>query len=151
MKKGIHPKYVEAQVVCACGTSFKTRSIKPLLKVEVCSHCHPFYTGQQRILDTGGQVERFMRRLGAASKAAPAAVPAPATPKVAAKKSARIVRSETAEAVRSESVEAVRSEAAEAATSESVEAPAPESAEAVAPETSEVATAEAAEAESTPS
>ncbi|MBI4319072.1 MAG: 50S ribosomal protein L31 [Chloroflexi bacterium] len=78
MKKGIHPKFVEAQVVCACGTSFKTRSTKPLLKVEVCSHCHPFFTGQQRMLDTGGQVERFMRRLGAAAKPAERVTSAPA-------------------------------------------------------------------------
>lgn len=67
MKKGIHPKLLESTVVCSCGNTFPTRSVKPLLKVEVCSHCHPFYTGTQRILDTGGQVERFMRRLGRAA------------------------------------------------------------------------------------
>lgn len=66
MKKGIHPKLVEATVVCACGNTFSTRSVKPLLKVEICSHCHPFFTGTQRIVDTAGQVERFMRRLGRA-------------------------------------------------------------------------------------
>ena len=62
MKKGIHPTYVEATVTCACGNSFKTRSIKPVLKVDVCSNCHPFFTGQQRILDSAGRVERFRRR-----------------------------------------------------------------------------------------
>ena len=63
MKKGIHPPYVEAMVVCACGNTFKVGSTKPLLKVEVCSRCHPFFTGQQRMVDTAGQVERFMRRM----------------------------------------------------------------------------------------
>ena len=62
MKKGIHPNYVEATVSCACGNSFKTLSIKPVLKVDVCSNCHPFYTGQQRILDAAGRVERFRKR-----------------------------------------------------------------------------------------
>lgn len=69
MKKGIHPPYIEATVVCACGYTFKTRSTKPLLKIEVCSQCHPFFTGQQRIVDTAGQVERFMKRLAAKSTA----------------------------------------------------------------------------------
>jgi len=69
MKKGIHPKYVESTISCACGNVIQTRSIKPALKVEVCSRCHPFFTGQQRIVDTGGKVERFMRRLQAAEAA----------------------------------------------------------------------------------
>ncbi|HUZ77970.1 MAG TPA: 50S ribosomal protein L31 [Chloroflexota bacterium] len=63
MKDGIHPQYGEAKVVCACGNTFTTGSTKPLLKVDLCSACHPFYTGQQRIVDTAGQVERFQRRL----------------------------------------------------------------------------------------
>ncbi len=63
MKEGIHPKWVEATVHCACGNTFKIHSTKPELRVELCSNCHPFYTGQQRIVDTGGQVERFMRRM----------------------------------------------------------------------------------------
>jgi large subunit ribosomal protein L31 len=62
MKKGIHPNYVEATVSCACGNTFKTLSIKPVLKVDVCSKCHPFFTGQQRILDSAGRVERFRKR-----------------------------------------------------------------------------------------
>jgi large subunit ribosomal protein L31 len=62
MKKGIHPKYIESTVSCACGNSFKTLSIKPVMKVDVCSKCHPFFTGQQRILDTAGRVERFRKR-----------------------------------------------------------------------------------------
>lgn len=75
MKKGIHPKYVEATVVCACGNTFKTGSTKPMLRVELCSKCHPFFTGQQRIVDTAGRVERFMERASRhaarAKKAAP--------------------------------------------------------------------------------
>ncbi|MEE8373175.1 MAG: 50S ribosomal protein L31 [Dehalococcoidia bacterium] len=62
MKKDIHPEYMEAKVVCACGNSFETRSTKSLLKIDLCSKCHPFYSGERRIIDTGGQVERFKRR-----------------------------------------------------------------------------------------
>jgi large subunit ribosomal protein L31 len=62
MKKDIHPKYIEAQVTCACGNTFKTKSIKPVIKVELCSKCHPFFTGERRIVDTAGRVERFKAR-----------------------------------------------------------------------------------------
>lgn len=63
MKPGIHPKYQEATVVCACGNTFTTRSTRPTLRVDICSKCHPFFTGEQRIVDTAGQVDRFMKRL----------------------------------------------------------------------------------------
>jgi len=64
MKEKIHPKYYpEARVVCACGTTWTTGATVPELRVDVCSSCHPFYTGEQRIVDTAGQVDRFMRRL----------------------------------------------------------------------------------------
>ncbi|MBI5311434.1 MAG: 50S ribosomal protein L31 [Actinobacteria bacterium] len=62
MKTGIHPNYVEARVTCSCGNSFITRSTKEDLHVELCSQCHPFYTGKQKLVDTGGRVERFQRR-----------------------------------------------------------------------------------------
>jgi large subunit ribosomal protein L31 len=62
MKAGIHPEYVEARVHCACGNDFQTHATKPDLHVEVCSACHPFFTGEQRIVDTAGRVERFKRR-----------------------------------------------------------------------------------------
>jgi large subunit ribosomal protein L31 len=62
MKADIHPKYQQATVVCACGNTFTVGSTKPSLRVDVCSKCHPFYTGQQRMLDTTGRVERFRRR-----------------------------------------------------------------------------------------
>ncbi len=63
MKKGIHPQYVEATVICACGNTWKTRSTRPVLRTDICSKCHPFFTGEQRIVDTAGQVERFMQRV----------------------------------------------------------------------------------------
>ena len=64
MKPKIHPDYVEATVHCACGNEFITRSTKEELRIEVCSRCHPFFTGEQRIVDTAGRVERFKRRYG---------------------------------------------------------------------------------------
>ncbi len=66
MKTGIHPEYVETQVTCSCGNQFATRSTKQngVINVEVCSACHPFYTGKQRIMDTGGRVARFEARYG---------------------------------------------------------------------------------------
>ena len=64
MKADIHPEYMEATVTCQCGETFTTRSTKPEIRVEICSKCHPFYTGQQKIIDTEGRVERFIRRYG---------------------------------------------------------------------------------------
>ena len=79
MKKDIHPKYEEATVHCSCGNTFTTRSTKPDLHVELCSQCHPFYTGKQKLVDSGGRVERFKRRYD--KKAEPAkAVAAVAAP-----------------------------------------------------------------------
>ena len=63
MKAGIHPEWHEATVHCVCGQTWTTHSTKKELRVELCSNCHPFYTGNMRIVDTGGQVERFMRRM----------------------------------------------------------------------------------------
>jgi large subunit ribosomal protein L31 len=62
MKTGIHPDYVVCTVHCSCGNEFTTRSTVPALRVELCSECHPFYTGKQKLVDTGGRVERFQRR-----------------------------------------------------------------------------------------
>jgi large subunit ribosomal protein L31 len=64
MRPGIHPEYVEATVHCSCGNTFLTRSTKSALSVELCSECHPFFTGKQKLVDTGGRVERFERRYG---------------------------------------------------------------------------------------
>ena len=62
MKADIHPRYVECTASCSCGNVFVTRATKPELKVELCSACHPFFTGKQKLVDTGGRVERFQRR-----------------------------------------------------------------------------------------
>ena len=62
MKQGIHPEYTETLVTCSCGNTFTTRSTAKELHVELCNQCHPFYTGKQKLVDTGGRVERFQRR-----------------------------------------------------------------------------------------
>ncbi len=62
MKAKIHPKYVEAVVTCGCGETFKTRSTKARIQVEICSKCHPFYTGKQKYVDTAGRVEKFQKK-----------------------------------------------------------------------------------------
>ena len=62
MKEGIHPEYVECTITCACGAVYHTRSTRKTLHVEICAKCHPFYTGQQRFVDTAGRVERFRRK-----------------------------------------------------------------------------------------
>lgn len=64
MKEGIHPKYYETKVSCGCGNTFVTGSTKPELKVDVCSKCHPFFTGQQRTIAAGGRIEKFNKRYG---------------------------------------------------------------------------------------
>ena len=62
MRQGIHPEYVACKVHCACGNEFMTRATKDDIHVEICSACHPFYTGKQKLIDTGGRVDRFRRR-----------------------------------------------------------------------------------------
>jgi large subunit ribosomal protein L31 len=71
MKKGIHPEYHEVTVVCACGNTFRTRSTykSDVLHLEICSNCHPFFTGKQKLLDTAGRVERFQRKYAEFRKA----------------------------------------------------------------------------------
>lgn len=70
MKAGIHPKYEEVAVRCACGNTFTTRSTKPELHLDICNACHPFFTGRQKLIDTEGRVDRFTKRFGAQSAAA---------------------------------------------------------------------------------
>jgi len=103
VKPGIHPKYHEVEVRCACGNTFKTHSTKPELHLEICIACHPFFTGRQKLIDTEGRVERFTKRFGAqsasatkarvteakAAKAAKTTKPAAAAKKPAAKKAAK--------------------------------------------------------------
>ena len=64
MKQKIHPEYVETTVTCGCGATFMTRSTRETINVEICSQCHPFYTGRQKFVDTAGRVEKFRRRFG---------------------------------------------------------------------------------------
>jgi len=64
LKEGIHPEYKEVTILCACGNKIETRSTKSNIHVEICSRCHPFYTGKQKIVDTEGRVERFKRKYG---------------------------------------------------------------------------------------
>jgi large subunit ribosomal protein L31 len=66
MKKDVHPKYVACEITCLCGNVIRTRSSLPKINVEICSSCHPFFTGQQKIVDTAGRVERFRRRYAGA-------------------------------------------------------------------------------------
>ena len=90
MREGIHPKYKEIEARCACGNTFKTRSTKAELRLEICSACHPFFTGRQKLVDTEGRIERFTKKYGVqtsaqrikAAKAAKAKKPAPKTKKV---------------------------------------------------------------------
>jgi large subunit ribosomal protein L31 len=95
VKEAIHPKYEEVEVRCACGNTFKTRSTKPELHLEICSACHPFFTGRQKLIDTEGRVERFNKKFGAqtseqrkeaarAAKASKAAAAKKAAPKATA-------------------------------------------------------------------
>jgi large subunit ribosomal protein L31 len=70
MKPDIHPEYKDATITCACGASAQTRSTNGSFSVDICSQCHPFYTGKQRIADTAGRVERFRRKYGKATPAA---------------------------------------------------------------------------------
>jgi large subunit ribosomal protein L31 len=75
MKQDIHPEYTETKVTCSCGNSFTTRSVKAELHVELCNKCHPFYTGKQKLVDTGGRVERFQRKYAKRAQATPAPAP----------------------------------------------------------------------------
>jgi len=68
VKPNIHPKYVEAKVFCACGDTFTTRSTRNEIHVEICSVCHPFFTGKQKLIDTAGRIERFQKKYGRKSK-----------------------------------------------------------------------------------
>jgi large subunit ribosomal protein L31 len=90
VKPGIHPKYQEVEARCACGNTFKTRSTKNELHLEICNQCHPFFTGRQKLIDTEGRVERFTKRFGAQSaEARKAASKAAAATKASKRKQAQ--------------------------------------------------------------
>ena len=84
MRENIHPKYVDAEIRCACGNVIKTRSAKPTILIGICNACHPFYTGQQKFVDTAGRVDKFQQRM-VKTQAAQAAFAAAATKKKKAK------------------------------------------------------------------
>ena len=137
MKDGIHPNYVECTVRCTCGNTFVTRSTKSELKVDICSACHPFFTGTQKLIDTGGRVQRFTDKFGAARQA----VAAREAEKKAAKAAAAAER-EAAKKAERESKAAAKAERAaeyarkaEAAKAEEAAAPAQEAEEAPVEET----------------
>ena len=76
MKTDIHPDYTESKVRCSCGNTFTTRSTKPEITLELCNECHPFFTGKQKLVDSGGRVERFQRRYAATGRKKKPAAPA---------------------------------------------------------------------------
>ena len=131
MKQGIHPEYVECTVKCSCGNTFTTRSTKTELKVDICNVCHPFYTGQQRFVDTGGRVQRFADKFGSAKEQV-AAREAAKKAEREAKAAAKAKRAEEfAKKAAAEAEKAAEIEAATAA-AEAVEAPAEAEVEAAA-------------------
>jgi len=109
MKQGIHPDYVDCTVRCSCGNTFQTRSTKPELKIDICNVCHPFFTGQQKLIDTGGRVQRFADRFGSAKDTVAA--------REAARKAERHAEVEAAEAKRKAEREAKAAEKASRAAS----------------------------------
>ena len=120
MKQGIHPNYVMCTVRCTCGNTWVTRSTKSEMTVDLCDKCHPFYTGQQKLVDTGGRVQRFSDKFGGAAAAqlkkaqeAKAAKAAKAAEK--AKRAAEYAKKAEAEAAKQAAAEAAAAEAAPAA------------------------------------
>ena len=99
MKQGIHPQYVECTVTCSCGNTFKTHATVSEMRVELCNECHPFYTGQQKFVDTGGRVQRFADKFGGAA-------------------AAQLKKAEEAKAAKAAEAEAARKAAAEAKAAE---------------------------------
>ena len=134
MKKGIHPDYVECTVRCTCGNTWKTRSTKSEMTIDLCDKCHPFYTGQQKLVDTGGRVQRFANKFGGAAAAqlkaaeeAKAAKAAKAAELAAAKKSAKEAKAAEKAKRAAESAKTAEAEAAKKAAEEAA-APAEETA-----------------------
>ena len=107
MKKGIHPDYVECTVRCTCGNTWKTRSTKSEMTIDLCDKCHPFYTGQQKLVDTGGRVQRFADKFGGAAAAQ--------LKKAEEAKAAKAAKAAEAEAARKAAAEAKAAEKAKRA------------------------------------
>ena len=152
MKQGIHPEYVECTVRCSCGNTFTTRSTKSELRLDLCNKCHPFYTGTQKLIDTGGRVQRFSDRYGAASaavlereQAKKAARQEAAAAEEAAKKAAREAKAaEKAKKAEEYAKKAEKEAAAAAAAAAEAEAAAAEAGEEAAEAPTEEAAAEEA-------
>ena len=123
MKQGIHPEYVECTVRCSCGNVFKTRSTKSEITVELCNECHPFYTGQQKFVDTGGRVQRFADKFGGAAAALLMKAVEAKAAKAAKAAEAEAARKAAAEAKAAEKAKRAEKFAAEAA-KKAAEAPA---------------------------
>ena len=123
MKQGIHPEYVECTVRCSCGNVFKTRSTKSEITVELCNECHPFYTGQQKFVDTGGRVQRFADKFGGAAAAQLKKAEEAKAAKAAKAVEAEAARKAAAEAKAAEKAKRAEKFAAEAA-KKAAEAPA---------------------------
>ena len=118
MKQGIHPEYVDCVVKCSCGNTFTTRSTKPELKIDICNACHPFYTGTQKLIDTGGRVQRFADRFGAAKDVVAerkAAKKAERAAQIAEREAAKKAEREAKAAAKAERAAAFAAKAAEAA------------------------------------
>ena len=138
MKQGIHPDYVECTVRCTCGNTWTTRSTKKEIVVDLCDKCHPFYTGQQKLVDTGGRVQRFADKFGGAAAAqlkkaeeAKAARAAKAAEEAAAKKAAKEAKAAEKAKRAAEYAKKAEAEAAKAAAAPAEEAAAePEATEA---------------------
>lgn len=143
MKQGIHPDYVECTVRCSCGNTFTTRSTKSELKIDICNACHPFYTGTQKLIDTGGRVQRFADRFGSAKEAV-----AQREAEKKAAKAAKAAELEAAKKAEREAKAAAKAERAAAyAAKAEAEAAAAEAAAEEAPVEEQVEVAEAVEAE----
>ena len=123
MKQGIHPEYVECTVRCSCGNVFKTRSTKSEITVELCNECYPFYTGQQKFVDTGGRVQRFADKFGGAAAAQLKKAEEAKAAKAAKAAEAEAARKAAAEAKAAEKAKRAEKFAAEAA-KKAAEAPA---------------------------
>lgn len=118
MKQGIHPEYVDCVVKCSCGNTFTTRSTKPELKIDICNACHPFYTGTQKLIDTGGRVQRFADRFGAAKDVVAereAAAKAERAAQIAEREAAKKAEREAKAAAKAERAAAYAAKAAEEA------------------------------------
>lgn len=142
MKKDIHPDYVDCTVTCTCGNTFQTRSTKPELRVDICNACHPFFTGTQKLIDSGGRVQRFANKFGTATETVAA--------REAAKKAERAAEVEAMEAAKKADREAKAAAKAQRAAEYAKKAAAQEAAkadeEAAAKEADEAAVEEAVEA-----